>query len=243
MILVLPELLLEFVVLLLKIESLVLLNEIRGRETAWSFLAQVGWNASLGNLLLLEFLLLLLGFLSGLLLVSDSLLLSALGFLLLLLTISFGLASFPHLLVLELLTGSFSSLLCSGSLVSSMLLRSSLSALLGSGRSLLSCSSRSLSGFLEFGLVLLPFLLGSLLGLGSFLSESLSIDCFADLLLLLDGPKPDSSGTFSLLTDAPLHAEDTVVRQRFFAHGFLPSLNGQSPLRLFLQSLNCLDRE
>ena len=124
-----------------------------------------------------------------------------------------------------------------------MLLGSSLCALLGSGGSLLSRSSSCLSGLLEFGLLLLAFLLGSLLSLSSFFLERLGIDCFADLLLLFDGPKSDSAGAFRLLTDAPLHAEDTVVRQSFFAHGFLPSLNGQSPLRLFLQSLNCLDGE
>ena len=91
--------------------------------------------------------------------------------------------------------------------------------------------------------MLLPFLLGSLLGLGAFLSECLSVDGFADLLLFFDGPKSDSTGTFSLLTDAPLHTEDAVMRQIIFAHGFLQSLDCQSPLRLFQQRLNGLDGE
>ena len=124
--LVLLELLLEFVVLLFKIQSLVLLDEICRREMARSFFPQGVRNTTLRNSLLIEFLLLLLGFLRRLLLVGDSLLLGSLGFLLLLLAFSFGLASFPQLLVLELLTGSLSGGLSSLGLVRGVLLGSSL---------------------------------------------------------------------------------------------------------------------
>lgn len=137
MTLVLGELLLEFVVLLLKVESLVLLDQIGGSEVAGLLLAQLAWDTSLRNLLLFEFLLTLLLFLLPLLLVRNSLLLSTLGFLLLLLAISFSLASFLEFLVLELLTGPFGSVLSSLSLVGSVLLRSGLGSLLGSGSSLL----------------------------------------------------------------------------------------------------------
>ena len=126
MTLVLLELLLEFVVLLFKIQSLVLLDEICRREMARGFFPQGVRNTTLRNSLLIEFLLLLLGFLRRLLLVGDSLLLGALGFLLLLLAFSFGLASFPQLLVLELLTGSLSGGLSSLGLVRGVLLGSSL---------------------------------------------------------------------------------------------------------------------